>query len=271
MAIHPTAIVEDGAALGAGAEIGPFCIVERGAALGEGVRLISHAMIHSGAEIGARTVVHPNAVLGGDPQIRGTDNAGTKLTVGADCVIREGVTLNRGSIKGGGITSVGDRCYLMAYSHVGHDSHIGNDVTFANSVAIAGHVEVGDGVIAGGLSCVQQFGRIGRYAFIGGMTGMNEDLIPYGIAFGDHAQLAGLNLIGLKRRGVPRVNIHAMRAAYRMIFQSDEGSLADRAKHARETWPDAAEVQEVAEFILAEAKRPVCTARARGQSAEDET
>lgn len=269
MPIHPTAIVEDGALVGAGAEIGPFCIVERGAVLGEGVRLLSHAIIHGGAEIGPRTVVHAQAVLGGNPQIRGTDSAGTKLAVGADCVIRESVTLNRGSIKGGGLTSVGERCYLMAYSHVGHDSHIGNDVTFANSVAIAGHVEVGDGVIAGGVCAVQQFGRIGRYAFIGGMTGMNEDLIPYGIAFGDHAQLAGLNLIGLKRRGVPRANIHAMRAAYRMIFQSDEGSLADRAKRAREAWPDAAEVQEVVEFILADAKRPVCTARVRGR-VEDE-
>ncbi len=269
MPIHPTAIVEDGAALGAGVEIGPFCLVERNAALGEGVRLLSHVVVHGGAEIGARTVVHAQAVLGGNPQIRGSDNAGTKLTVGADCVIREGVSLNRGSIKGGGLTSVGARCYLMAYSHVGHDSHIGNDVTFANSVAIAGHVEVGEGVIAGGLSAVQQFGRIGRYAFIGGMTGMNEDLIPYGIAFGDHAQLAGLNLVGLKRRGVARANIHALRAAYRVIFQSDEGSLADRARRARDTWPDAAEVQEVANFILADAKRPVCTARAR-ERAESE-
>ena len=269
MPVHPTATVEDGARIGAGAEIGPYCIVERGAALGEGVRLVSHVVVHGGAEIGARTVVHPQAVLGGDAQTRGTVDKTTRLTVGADCVIRESVTLNRGSTKGGGLTTVGDRCYLMAYSHIGHDSHVGNDVTFANSVAIAGHVEVGEGVIAGGLSCVQQFGRIGRFAFIGGMTGMNEDLIPYGMAFGDHAQLAGLNLVGLKRRGVPRANIHALRAAYRAIFQSDEGSISDRAKRARDAWPDAAEVQEVVQFILAEAKRPVCTARARGQGGDE--
>jgi UDP-N-acetylglucosamine acyltransferase len=269
MPIHPTAIVEDGAEIGAGAEIGPFCIVERGAALGEGVRLLSHVVIHGGAEIGARTVVHPGAVLGGDAQTRGSDNSNTRLIVGADCVIRESVTLNRGSSKGGGVTTVGERCYLMAYSHVGHDSHVGNDVTFANGVAIAGHVEVGEGVNAGGLSCVQQFGRIGRFSFIGGMTGMNEDLIPYGMAFGDHARLAGLNLVGLKRRGVPRTNIHALRGAYRAIFLSDQGSIADRARRARDTWPEAPEVQEVVEFILADAKRPVCTARARGKLPED--
>lgn len=270
MPIHPTAIVEDGAEIGAGVEIGPFCFVESGVKLGEGVRLISHVVIHGGSEIGARTVVHPQAVLGGEGQIRKGDSIGTKLVVGTDCVLRECVTLNRGSKKGHGVTSIGDRCYIMAYSHFGHDCQVGSDVTVANGAAVGGHVTIGDGVILGGIAAVQQFGRVGKYAFVGGLSGINEDVIPYGMAFGDHAQLAGLNLIGLKRRGVPRANIHALRAAYRAIFLSEEASIAERARQAGMTFSEFPEVQEVVQFILADAKQAICTARKRAHVKDDE-
>jgi UDP-N-acetylglucosamine acyltransferase len=158
----------------------------------------------------------------------------------------------------------------MAYSHIGHDCRVGDDVTFANGAQLAGHVDIGDGVILGGLAAVQQFGRIGRGAMLGGISGCNLDIIPYGIAFGTHSKLTGLNLVGLKRRGLPRASIHALRAAFRAIFYETEGSIADRARKAREAWPDVAEVQEIVDFILAPAKRPICPARMRGSEAAEE-
>ncbi|MGC9954784.1 MAG: acyl-ACP--UDP-N-acetylglucosamine O-acyltransferase [Rhizomicrobium sp.] len=267
-AIHPTAIVEDGAILGADVEIGPFCIVGPRVKLGDGVRLISHAVVTGDTELGARCVVHPGAVLGGESQIRGNNAEGTRLVVGEGNVIRECVSFSLGSAKGRGVTEIGSNGFFMAYSHIGHDCRVGDDVTFANGVQLAGHVDLGDGVIMGGLSAVQQFGRIGRGAMLGGVSGCNEDIIPYGIAFGSHARLTGLNLVGLKRRGIPRDNIHALRAAFRAIFHETAGSLAGRAEQARATWADIAEVQEIVDFILAPAKRPICTAHSRGAAEE---
>jgi UDP-N-acetylglucosamine acyltransferase len=268
MAVHPSAIVEDGARIGAGVEIGPFCIVERDVELGEGVRLLSHVCIKGPTKIGARTIVHPNAVLGGEGQIRKNDFSDAGLLIGEDCVVRESVTMNGGSRNGGGVTTVGARGYFMAYSHVGHDCNVGNDVTFANGGTLAGHVQIGDGVIFGGLSAVQQHGRVGKGAMIGGITGVNRDVIPYAMAFGDHVELAGLNLIGLKRRGLSRETINALRAAFRMIFQSEGGSIADRARRARETWSTVVEVGEIVDFILADAHQSLCTARRMRKSDE---
>ncbi len=270
MAIHPTAVVEDGALLGAGVEIGPFCTVARLARLGEGVRLVSHVVINGQTEIGARTVVHPGSVLGGESQIRGNDPAGTRLVIGEDNVIRECVTFSLGSAKGHGVTEIGARGFFMAYSHVGHDCRVGDDVTFANGVQLGGHVDIADGVNIGGLSAVQQFGRIGRGAMLGGIAGCNEDIIPFGIAFGAHAKLAGLNIVGLKRRGIPRANIHALRAAYRAIFLESTGKFEERVASARRQWADVHEVREVVDFIQAPAKRPICRARVRGQDAAEE-
>lgn len=270
MRVHPTAIVEDGAGLGADVEIGPFCVVHGGAILGDGVRLHSHVVIGGTTRIGARTIVHPHAVLGGDAQIRGGDPTGTRLEIGEACVIREHVTMSAGSARGHCVTRIGDNGYFMAYSHVAHDCEIGNGVTFANGVQLGGHVQIGDGVNCGGLSAIQQFGRVGRYAFIGGVTGVNEDVIPYGTAIGSRAELTGLNLIGLKRRGIPRTNIHALRGAFRMMFQDETGPLESRARRAAERWPEIPEVQEVVAFVLADAKRPVCTARKRGAVADED-
>lgn len=270
MAVHPTAIVEDGAILGAGVEIGPYCVVGAGAKLGEGVRLLSHVVVSGLTEIGARTVIHPHAVIGGESQIHHNDASGTRLVVGEDCVLRECVTLNLGSKKGHNVTTIGNRVYMMAYSHVGHDCIVGDGCTFANGAQLAGHVTLGDGVILGGLSAVQQFGRIGRCAMLGGLAGANLDVIPFGIAFGSHAHLAGLNLIGMKRRSIPRASIHAARGAYKLIFLSDEGSQADRVKKAREQWGAIAEVAEILDFIEAPAKRKISPARRHGQDMDSE-
>ena len=255
--IHSTAIVEDGASLAGDVEIGPFSLIGPHAVLGGGVRILSHVVISGHTKIGARTIVHPHAVLGGGPQFRGDPGTDARLEIGEDNVIREHVTMNGGSAKGGGLTQVGDRGYFMAYSHVAHDCHVGNGVTFANSVALGGHVTISDGVNIGGVSAVQQYSRIGRNAFIGGLTGVPDDVIPFGMAWGDHARLEGLNLIGLKRRGVPRERIHALRAAFRAIFFGS-GRLADRAREAGGRWKGFDEVEEVIAFILADSKRPIC-------------
>jgi len=266
MTIHPTALIEEGARLGAGCEIGPFCVLGSRVTLGDGVRLLSHVVVKGVTELGARTIVHAGAVLGGEGQIRGNDFPEGRLEIGADCVLRELVTMNCGSRKDKGITRVGRNGYFMAGSHVGHDCVVGDDVTFANSVALGGHSQIGDGVIIGGLSAVQQFCRVGKGAMVGGLTGVNRDVIPYGMAFGDHAELAGLNLIGLKRRELSREAINALRAAFRAIFYGHDGDIKSRAQDAKARWPDVPQVGEVVDFILAPAKQKLCTARRRGEA-----
>jgi UDP-N-acetylglucosamine acyltransferase len=261
MTVHPTAIVEQGAKIGEAVDIGPFAVIGPKVTLAGGVRIHSHVVVGGATEIDSGTVVYPHAVLGGPAQYRGDKGEGARLIIGRDNIIREHVTMSAGSTKGGGTTRVGDGGYFMAYSHVAHDCRIGNGVTFANGAQLGGHVEIGDGANLGGLCAIQQFGRIGRGAFIGGLTGVPDDVIPYGMVVGDRAQLLGLNLIGLKRKGMTRANIHTMRAAFRAIFFG-EGRLADRAQDAGERWKDVSEVREIVEFILADSKRPICTPRA---------
>jgi UDP-N-acetylglucosamine acyltransferase len=265
--VHPTSIVEDGARLGAGVAIGPFCHVGPRVVLEDGVRLVSHVSIQGVTRIGARTKIYPQAALGGDGQIRGNDFADGALEVGSDCVLREMVSMSCGSRKGGGLTRIGARGYFMANAHVGHDCHVGDDVTFANSVCLGGHVTIGDRVIFGGLAAVQQFCRVGRGAMIGGLTGVNRDVIPYAMAFGDHVELAGLNLIGLKRGGMDRAAINALRGTFRHVFHGSGGTIASRAGEALARWPDVPQVRETVEFILADAKQPLCLARRRGGDA----
>lgn len=265
MTVHPSAVVEDGAVLGAGVEIGPFCHVGSRVTLGEGVRLLSHVSITGITSLGAGCKVYPGAVLGGDGQIRGNDFADGRLEIGADCVLREMVSMNTGSRKGGGLTKVGANGFFMANSHVGHDCVVGDNVTFANSVALGGHSVIGDGVVFGGLAAVQQWCRVGKGAMVGGLTGVNRDVIPYAMAFGDHVELAGLNLIGLKRRGLSRDTINAMRHTFRAVFYGEGGSIADRARQAKDRFAGIGEVAEIADFILADARQELCLARRRGE------
>ena len=255
--IHPSALIEDGAILGAGVEIGPFCFVGRGVRLGDGVKLQSHVVVMGNAEIGSETELWPHAVLGGSAQYRAESTQDDTIRVGANNVIREFVTINCGTQKGGGITEVGDGCYLMASSHIGHDCHIGNNVTLTNGVGLAGHVTVGDNVIIGGLTAVLQFVRIGHDAFVGGMSGLTTDVIPYGLAQGPRAYLQGLNLIGLKRKKIPRERIHTLRGAYRDLFHGS-APLSERVEVAKGRWNDSPEVNEIISFIEAKAKRPIC-------------
>ncbi len=267
MTVHPSSVMEDGAVIGAGVEIGPFCHVGPRAVLEDGVRLRSHVSVTGITRVGAGCDLYSGVMLGGDGQIRGNDFTEGRLEIGRACVLREMVSMNVGSRKGGGLTRVGAGGYFMANSHVGHDCQVGEGVTFANSVALGGHVEIGDGVIFGGLAAVQQFCRVGKGAMVGGLTGVNRDVIPYAMAFGDHAELAGLNLIGLKRRGLSRDTINAMRATFRSVFYGSGGGISDRARAARDKYPDVAEVAEIVDFILAESKQELCLARRRGDDA----
>ncbi|MFM9850445.1 MAG: acyl-ACP--UDP-N-acetylglucosamine O-acyltransferase, partial [Hyphomicrobiaceae bacterium] len=225
--IHPTAIVEDGAKLGEGVRIGPYCIVGRDASLGDGCQLLSHVVVAGRTAIGPRTRIFPFASIGHQPQDLKYKGEPSTLTVGADCLIREGVTMNPGTEGGGMVTEIGNSCAFLANSHVGHDCHVGDSVIFSNNVMLAGHCNVGNFAIIGGGAAVIQFARVGAHAFLGGMSGLENDLIPYGMALGNRAYLSGLNIIGLQRRGFSREQIHSLRRAYRLLF-ADEGTLMER-------------------------------------------
>ncbi len=255
--VHPSAHVDPGASIGPDCRIGPFCLVGPEVVLGRGVVLKSHAVVTGWTEIGDETVIFPFATVGEIPQDLKFKGERTRLTVGARCRIREGATLNTGTEGGGGLTSVGDDCLLMTGAHVGHDAHVGNRVILANQVAIAGHCQIGDDVIIGGLSGIHQFVRIGRGAIIGAVTMVTNDVIPYGLVQAPRGELDGLNLVGLKRRGVERADITAMRAAFMMLAQG-EGSFLDRArKLAEET--ESAYVREMTDFILGASDRNFLT------------
>jgi UDP-N-acetylglucosamine acyltransferase len=255
-AIDSTARIADGARLAEDVEIGPFCAVGPQVELGPGVRLISHVNVTGRTSIGARTVVYPFASLGTPPQSVNYRGGDTRLIIGADCQIREGCTANTGTEHGGGITRIGDGCFLMVNSHVAHDCDVGNHVTFANNAVLAGHVTVGDYVVFGGQAAVRQFVRIGRGAMIAGLTGIRADVVPWGIVEGRKGHLAGLNVVGMKRQGFSREEIRDLRRAYRQIFFG-EGAFRARveAMNAADN-THAPLVAEVLDFIKA-AKGPV--------------
>lgn len=256
--IHASAIVEDGAVLGGDVKVGPFCIVGKNVKLGEGVELVSHAVVAGTTEIGARTRIFPFASIGHQPQDLKYQGEPCSLTVGSDCIIREGVTMNPGTAGGGLVTTVGNGCAFLANSHVGHDCHVGNSVIFSNNVMLAGHCHVGDFAIIGGGAAVIQFARVGPHAFVGGMSGLENDLIPYGMALGNRAYLSGLNIVGLQRRGFSRDAIHDLRRAYRLLFAA-EGTLIERMDDVADEFKDHTIVQEIVAFIRAGGKRSLCT------------
>lgn len=257
--IHPTAIVEDGAVLGDGVRVGPFCVVGPEVKLGENVDLKSHVAVAGNTTIGAGTSVFPFASVGHQAQDLKFRGEAATLSIGEGCIIREGVTLNPGTEGGGLSTTIGNNCAFLANSHVGHDSHLGDRVVLSNNVMIAGHVDVGSNVIFGGGSAVIQFTRIGDNAFIGGLAGLENDLIPFGMVTGNRASLGGLNLVGLKRANFPRDQIHALRAAYKALFESNDGTLRSRAEAIAAETSDQPLVKKVTDFILEKEDRRFCT------------
>ncbi len=253
--IHPSAVIEPGAVVGEGCKIGPFCHVEAGVVLGPDVELKSHVVVAGNTEIGAGTIIWPFASIGHQPQdlkYRGEDS---RLVVGRNNRIREHATMNPGTEGGGGITKVGDGNLFMMSIHVGHDCQLGSNIVMANNATLGGHVVVEDDVIIGGLAGVHQFCRIGRGAMIGFLAAVSADVVPYGTVAGERANLAGLNLVGLKRRGAERTAVNGLRAAFRDIFESDAGELLQRATAAKAAYADNELVQELADFMLVASQR----------------
>ncbi len=255
--VHPSAIIEPGAKLGEGVRIGPFCHVGPKVTLNDRVELKSHVVVGGQTEIGEDTVVFPFSVIGEIPQDLKFKGEATRLVIGKRNRIREHVTMNTGTSGGGGVTRVGDDGLFMAGCHVAHDAQVGNNVIIVNSAALAGHCVIEDDVIVGGLSGVHQWVRIGRGAIIGAVTMVTNDVIPYGLVQAPRGELDGLNLVGLKRRGVARSDITALRAAFQMLAQG-EGPFQERARRLGDE-TESAYVREIVEFILGDSDRSFLT------------
>jgi UDP-N-acetylglucosamine acyltransferase len=266
--IDATACIQRGAEIGSGVSIGPYCVIGPHVIIGDGCRLVAHVHVMGHTTIGPRTSIFPYASLGTPPQSVKYRGGPTRLVVGADCDIREGVTMNTGTEEDRGVTSVGDRCMFMVGSHVGHDCQVGNDVTFANNVVLGGHVTVGDFTVFGGQAAVRQFVRIGEAAMIVGMSGVPTDIIPFGLVRGAPAKLVGLNVIGMARRGWKKTDIHRLRTAYEKMFFG-EGSFRERFEEVARQCGEDPLIARVVEFIRS-GSRPLTMAVRRSQLETEE-
>ena len=255
--IHPSAVIADGAQIGAGCDIGPFCVIGPDVVLGDDVTLKSHVVVDGDTHIGAGCTIFPFAVIGEIPHDLKFAGEKTQLRIGARNRIREHVTINTGTAQGGGITRIGDDGLFMAGCHIAHDAQIGNRVIIVNSSAVAGHCVIEDDVIIGGLCGVHQWVRIGQGAIIGAVTMVTNDVVPHGLVQGPRGVLDGLNLVGLKRKGVDRADITALRAAFQML-KDGEGNFQDRARKLG-TESESAYVQDMVRFILGPSDRNFLT------------
>lgn len=248
--IHATAVVENGAQIAASAEIGPFCWISSQAKIGENVKLLARVTVYGDTTIGEGTVVFPGACLGTGPQDHGNEFVpGAKVIIGKNNVIRENVTIHAGTPKEHQTTILGDDCMLMVNSHIAHDCVVGNHVIMTNNAVIGGHVRVGDGAILGGNCAVHQFCRVGRKAMIGGLAGVDRDVIPFGIVTGERGKLRGLNRIGMLRSGMDEATVKSITRAYMYIFKSKEDNFDLRVEKAKEKFKDNELVMEQVQFI----------------------
>jgi UDP-N-acetylglucosamine acyltransferase len=266
-AIDPTARIEPGAVIGENVTIGPYCVIGPHVQIGDRCKLIAHVHIAGHTTIGPRSVLYPFASLGTPPQSIKYRGGPTRLVIGADCDIREGVTVNTGTEDDRGVTEIGDRCWLMVGSHVGHDCKVGNDVIFANNVVLGGHVTVGDFAVFGGQAAVRQFVRIGEGAMVVGLSGVRADVIPFGLVQGPLAHLIGLNVVGMRRRGATKADIHRLRKAYEMTLFG-RGTFRERLDQvAAENGADPL-VAKVIAFIRS-GSRPLTMAIRRAATVEE--
>ena len=261
--IHKLAVVEDGAVGGENVVGGPLCYVGPKVVLHDEIQLLNNAVVTGRTTIGKGTKIFPMAVVGGDPQSVHHHGEETTLDVGENCTIREGVTINTGTADYGGRTIVGNNNLFLANSHVAHDCRVGNNVIMSNNVMLAGHVTIEDRVILGGGCAVHQFTRVGRQAFVGGLSVVSYDVIPYGMLNGNPGLLGGLNVVGMTRAGIDRAVIHIVRRAYKAIFDG-ANSVRDNAAAIRAEYADCPQVVEILDFIAAESDRSL-SSPTRGQ------
>jgi UDP-N-acetylglucosamine acyltransferase len=261
-AVHPLAAFDPEAKLGEGVEIGPFAVIGPHVTIGDRVKIHSHVVITGHTEIGEGCEIYPFAVLGGPPQDKKYRGEESRLIIGPHNTIREHVTMNSGTEGGGNVTRIGSHGLYLTAAHVAHDCQVGDHVILSNNATLAGHVTVEDCAILSGLCAVHQFARIGAHAFVGGMSGVENDVIPFGMVLGNRAVLAGLNIVGLKRHGFDREQIHALRKAYRLLF-SQEGTLQERLEDADKMFPADAAVQRIVAFMRAKADRSFCVPRSQ--------
>ena len=264
--IHSTAIVEAGAELGATTTVGPYAIIGAGVKLADGVKVHGHVVIGGQTAIGEGCEIFPFASVGLPPQDKKYRGELSRLEIGKNCVIREHVTINPGTEGGGLLTRIGDECLLLVGAHVAHDCLIGNHVILVNYATLGGHCRIDDYAILGGLSAVHQYVRIGESGFVGGMSGIENDVIPFGSAIGNRAELGGLNIVGLTRRGFSREAIHTLRRAYRTLF-GPEGTLKERLADVESEFGADENVKKIIDFIRAGGDRAICTPRARNAGA----
>jgi UDP-N-acetylglucosamine acyltransferase len=255
--IHPTAIIAPGARFADDVVIGPYCVIGEHVSLAAGVSLKSHVVLDGRTTIGERTRIFPFASIGFETQDLKYKGEPSSLEIGHDNTIREHVTINPGTEGGGMVTRVGNHCLLMVGAHVAHDCQIGDHVILVNNGTLGGHVVMEDYAILGGLSAVHQFCRIGRHAMIGGMSGVERDVIPYGLAMGDRARLTGLNIIGMQRRGFSRDDIQGLRSAYACLF-ADAGTLSERVDEVAKRFGGIGPVDDLVAFIRADSSRAIC-------------
>lgn len=256
--IHSSAVIEPGAVLGDDVTVGPYCYIGEHARLGNGCHLYSHASVVGHTDLAEKVELFTHSVLGHAPQVIGyRPTAASRLIVGARSVFREMVSVHTGFAEGKGTTEVGEDCYMMANTHLGHDVIMGDKVVVANGTQIGGHVKIGNNVWFGGQAAVHQFTRIGRNAFIGGGAIVVEDVIPFGSVIGNRAYLAGLNVVGLKRNGFSKADIRDIRAAYKLIFLQS-GQFADRLVQAEQDFAGQPLALEILSFIRESGKRALC-------------
>jgi UDP-N-acetylglucosamine acyltransferase len=260
--IHPTAIVDKGARLGRDVSIGPYSVVGPEVALGDGVKLHAHVVVDGVTSIGPKSEIFPFASIGLRPQDLKFKGERSSLVIGARTVIREHVTMNPGTGGGGLVTKVGDDCLVMVGAHVAHDCQIGNHVILVNNATLGGHCTIEDYAIVGGLAALHQYVRVGAFGFVGGMSGVEADVIPFGMVIGNRAALSGLNITGLKRAGFNREQIHTLRQAYRLLF-SNEGTLGERLTdlESQEAFAKDPNVRRIIDFIKAKSDRSLCVPR----------